>query len=62
MSGRHRFMRYFAKRQRTDGETGDPPSLVERISYPLHSLRWIRVHRERSHFSPMALLSSIASA
>jgi hypothetical protein len=22
--GRHRFMRYFAKRQRTDGETGDP--------------------------------------
>jgi hypothetical protein len=25
MSGRHRFMRYFANRQRIDGETGDPP-------------------------------------
>jgi hypothetical protein len=25
MSGRPRFILYFAKRQRTDGETGDPP-------------------------------------
>jgi hypothetical protein len=59
-----RFMRYFAKRQRTDGETGDPPRGPQR--WRLTGLIRLKVlpkaHREDADALQAAVLTLVYQA